>query len=564
MQSTTGTLAAHVEKDSKQNSPDTPSTVNTEDIIARHPRDNVSIHMDIEANANNPAREKADSEGHGGDGDGHEYPTGAHLGFIIVALVLSVFLVILDTTIVATAIPKITDEFHRLDEVSWYGAAFFVCTAAFQSTWGKAYKYFRLKICFLVSIFIFEVGSLICGVAPNSVTLIVGRAIAGIGCAGIASGAYIIIGFSARPAKRPVFTGVVGASYGGAFTDHVSWRWCFYINLPIGGVSAAIILFCFSTPPQSVPAVVPYREKLLQMDPLGTALIMGFTTSFLLALQYGGIQHAWGSSVVIGLFAGSGLILAAFVVLEWFQGERSMIAPRLLKDRTLYISSAYAFFFAGGYFALIYYLPIYFQSIHDVSPTMSGVRNLPLIIAVTIATIVSGASITNTGIYAPILVGSAAIATVAAGLIHTLDVGTGSGKWIGYQVLAGVAWGAGIQVPMIATQGTSKELDLAPKTAILLFFQTVGGAFLIAAAQTSFLHTMLKEMREMAPQVSQSQLVQTGATEIRQVFDENVIPFVIRTYMEGLKVAFALVIAATGVAFTVSLGTRWSRLKTNN
>ncbi|EXA30304.1 hypothetical protein FOVG_18301 [Fusarium oxysporum f. sp. pisi HDV247] len=214
MQSTTGTLAAHVEKDSKQNSPDTPSTVNTEDIIARHPRDNVSIHMDIEANANNPAHEKADSEGHGGDGDGHEYPTGAHLGFIIVALVLSVFLVILDTTIVATAIPKITDEFHRLDEVSWYGAAFFVCTAAFQSTWGKAYKYFRLKFCFLVSIFIFEVGSLICGVAPNSVTLIVGRAIAGIGCAGIASGAYIIIGFSARPAKRPVLTGVVGASYG--------------------------------------------------------------------------------------------------------------------------------------------------------------------------------------------------------------------------------------------------------------------------------------------------------------------------------------------------------------
>ncbi|KAF9778791.1 hypothetical protein IL306_003255 [Fusarium sp. DS 682] len=300
------------------------------------------------------------------------------------------------------------------------------------------------------------------------------------------------------------------------------------------------------------------------MDPLGTALIMGFIISFLLALQYGGIQHPWRSSVVIGLFTGSGLMLAAFVALELFQGERSMIAPRLLKERTLYISSSYAFLFAGGFFVLIYYLPIYFQSIHNVSPIMSGVRNLPFIIAVTIATIVSGASITNTGIYAPILVASAAIATVAAGLIYTLDIGTSSSKWIGYQVVAGLAWGAGIQVPMIGTQGTSRELDLASKTAILLFFQTVGGAFLIAVAQTSFLQTMLKQMREMAPQVSQSQLVQTGATEIRYIFDANVILLVIRSYMDGLKVAFALVIAATGVAFAVSLGSRWSKLETKN
>lgn len=204
------------------------------------------------------------------------------------------------------------------------------------------------------------------------------------------------------------------------------------------------------------------------MDPLGTALIMGATISFLLALQYGGIEHPWNSSTVIGLFVGFGLMTAAFVVLEIYQGERSMITPRLFKGRTLYISSIYAFFFAGSYFILIYYLPIYFQSVDGVSPMDSGVRNLPLIIAVTIATVSSGASITMTGIYTPIMVGSAAVATIAAGLIYTFDIGTGSGKWIGYQILAGFAWGAGFQVPMIAVQGRSEESDLAAATAILL------------------------------------------------------------------------------------------------
>ena len=164
-----------------------------------------------------------------------DYPRTFQLAFIVVALVLSIFLVSLDMTIVATAIPRITDEFHSLNDVGWYGSAFFLTVASFQSMWGKAYKYFPLKATFLVSIVIFEIGSLICGVAQNSVTLIIGRAIAGMGGAGIASGAYTIIAFAVPPIQRPAFTGILGAVYGcasvigpllgGVFTSQATWRW---------------------------------------------------------------------------------------------------------------------------------------------------------------------------------------------------------------------------------------------------------------------------------------------------------------------------------------------------
>ncbi|RDA82557.1 hypothetical protein CP532_2932 [Ophiocordyceps camponoti-leonardi (nom. inval.)] len=484
-----------------------------------------------------------------------EYPSGFKLWIMIAALVSSIFLIALDMashglTIVATAVPAITDEFHGLQDVAWYGAIFFMTAGGFQSTWGKTYKSFPLKMGFLTAIFIFEVGSLICGVAPSSSVFIVGRAIAGVGAAGVGSGSYTLVAFIAEPRKRAAYTGLLGAIFGigsvlgpllgGVFSSRSTWRWCFYINLPIGVLPVLTIT--------ATPQKMPLKEKLLQMDPLGTCLLMGAIITYLMAVHYGGQIYPWSSSLVVGLLVGSFLLSIAFGLCEYWQGDRAIVIPRLFKQRRIGLSALYSILQSGAFFSMIYYLPLYFQAIRGSDAVLSGVQNLPFILAAMLGALGAGIFISSTGMATLVMVGGAAIGTLGCGLCYLFDLNTSTGTWIGFQIIAGVSLGGALQIPVIVGQVSVQPEDLSSATSMMLCFQTLGGAIWTSAAQSAFVNRMIVAVPTLAPGVDPMRVVATGAGQLRNVFRAHQLIGVIAAYLDGIRTAFILSCAAVGAA----------------
>ncbi|KAI0111125.1 MFS gliotoxin efflux transporter glia [Nemania sp. FL0031] len=511
-----------------------------------------------------------DSQQSSNSEDTVEYPTGLRLVLLAGASILGVFLISLDQTIVGTAIPKITSEFGGLSDVSWYSAAYFMTFGGLEASWGKVFKYFDIKWSFILTLLIFEVGSLICALAPNSIALIVGRAIAGVGAAGISVGGTSIVAFSAPPQKRPILMGFIGLTYGlasvlgpiigGAFTTSVTWRWCFYINLPVGGFAAIVVLLFFHLPAAAKPPPISLKLKLLHLDPVGIALCMGAIISFILALQYAGTVYPWHSSQVIGLLVGFAALIAALVAWSIYLDEFAMLIPRLFKKRSLWSICPYQFCFVGDLILLLYYLPIYFQSIKGASAIQSGVDNLPIVIAVAIFAVLGGLFVSKTGYITQSMFVGALLGTIGCGLLYTLEIDTPAGKWIGYQILTGSAIAFSVQNGLNIAQASVDAEDLPAVTANLYFFQTVGGAFTVSSAQAAFINQALDKLHTSAPGVDDARLIATGASELRTTFTSSELPGVIIAYMHGLKAVFAVSIGFIGIAFLTTLIIPWQRL----
>ncbi|KAL5341551.1 major facilitator superfamily domain-containing protein [Aspergillus crustosus] len=463
-----------------------------------------------------------------------EYPHGLKLGFIILAIMLATFMIALDQTILGTAIPKITDQFGGLDKVSWYGSAYFMTYGGFQPSLGKVYRYFSLKTTFLVLLFIFKLGSLICGVAQNSSTLVI---------------SFMIIAFSSEPKKRPLFTGLVRSMYSvsavsgplisSAFSNKVSWRW----------LTAADIFFFFCTLNRAKPIKVNWKKRILNIDLVSISLTISLIMRFILALEYRGQSRAWNSSMVIRLLISVVAILITLAMFMWC----------LLKQCPLWAASTYMFFLAGSYFILLYYLLIYFQSIHNTRPISSGVCNLPMVITFSIGAILAGVFVKKTGLITPVMVMGSALATIRSSLIYIWDLDTPAGKWIGYQILVAFGFVIPYLGPLNIAQANAEPQDISTVTAIIFLFQTLGGAFGISAAQSAFVNTLLKELRTTAPGIVPMQVIATGATQIREAFPDD-IHGVLLAYMEGLQATFAIATGMVGVAFLVAFFSPWKRL----